>query len=603
MHRWLLVTLVAVWVSGCSQISDLPIKLPERRKGLTFTVGLLGRPQTALSLVAPTAQEAEVTAMLYRPLWDYDTTWQVVPVMAEAPPRFTFRSDGRAVETRLAQPAFHWSSQEPVQPNDFRTAQQLSSSSPPSGRARPLWSHSVASLNISQDSVRFQLQGFWPVGGLSIIPFPNSAAPLLKEDPMGEYGHAPWSNGPFKVKSWEGDGRLITLVPNPDYPWPAGSQPLPQIRFRFYDHPDRLVRAILAGDLQLIPKVPAEVLAGARDNPWTQPRWVASDRLQTLFLRMDSPLLSEVAVRRALFAGLRRAQWVPKLHPGAYVHPARSWVPQRAWFFLDVLEEVPNPNQVLEAAGWKGQPVRAKGRLSLKLELLYAQDSATAPAVIERIQERWSELGVEIQPMPVQDLEQRLKRRDFSHLALVELPLQPWFSPAQLMGRTGLPSEENPLAYNYSGWVDDENEAICSAVERAADQVELKPLLARQQKHFAQELPFFPLYFVPDVHLVSPNLTGYQPRGFGAACFNSQTWSYTPPPAGGSPSSEQSSSPALSPSPEHSPSPALSPSSVASPSPEHSTSPALSPSSVASPSTEHSTSPALSPSPQVSPSP
>ncbi len=578
MHRWLLVALVVVWVGGCSQISDLPLKLPERRKGLNFTVGLMGRPQTALSLVAPTAQEAELTAMLYRPLWDYDTSWQVVPVMAEAPPRFISRADGRTVETRLVanekKPTFHWSNQEPVQPDDFRTAQQLSSSGPP-GRDRPFWSHSVASLNFSQDSMSFHLQGFWPVGGLSIIPFPSAAVPLLKEDPLGGYGHAPLSNGPFKVKSWEGDGRLITLVPNPDYPWPAGSQPIAQIRFRCYDHPDRMVRGILAGDLQLVPKAPAEVLAGGKDNPWMQSRWVASDRLQTLFLRMDSPLLSEVAVRRALFAGLRRAQWVPKLHPGASVNPAHSWVPQRAWFYLDVLEEVPNPNQVLDAAGWKGHPVRAKGRLSLKLELLYNQDSPTALAVVGQIQERWSELGVEIQPMPVRDLEQRLKRRDFSHLALVELPLQPWFSPAQLMGRTGLPSEDSPLAYNYSGWVDDENEAICSAVERAADQVELKPLLARQQKYFAQELPFFPLYFVPDVHLVSPNLAGYQPRGFGAACFNSQTWSYRPPSAGGSPSPlpspslESSSSPAIPPplSPESSSSPALSPSPRVSPSP------------------------------------
>lgn len=569
MHRWLLVALVAVWVVGCSQVPDL--KLPERRKGLIFTIGLMGRPQTALSLVAPTSQEAEVGTMLYRPLWDYDTTWQVMPVVADAPPEFKIRSDGRAVETHLltqeGRPGFLWSNQEAVQPIDFRAAQQLSSD-PPAGRDKPLWSHSVASLNIAQDSVRFQLQGFWPNGGLSIVPFPNSAAPLLKDDPMGQYGRAPWSNGPFKVESWAGEGRLITLVPNPGYPWPSGSQPIAQIRFRSYDHSDRMVRAILNGDLQLVPRVPAAVLAATKDNPWAQPRWVASDRLQTLFLRLDSPLLSEVAVRRALFAGLRRSQWVPKLHPGAYVNPARSWVPQRAWFFLDVLEEVPNPNQVLEVAGWKGQPVRLKGRLSLKLELMYDQNSPTALPVVERIKELWSELGVEVQAIPVQDLEQRLKRRDFSHLALVELPLQPWFSPAQLMGRTGLPSEENPLAFNYSGWVDDENETICSAVERAADQVELKPLLARQQKYFAQELPFFPLYFVPDVHLVSPNLTGYQPRGFGAACHNSQTWSYTPPAPGESPPMqaspptppEESATPSLAPSPEVSPSPQVSPS-------------------------------------------
>lgn len=574
MHRWLLVALVAVWVGGCSQVPDL--KLPERRKGLIFTVGLMGRPQTALSLVAPTSQEAEVVTMLYRPLWDYDTTWQVLPVMADAPPKFKIRSDGRAVETRLltheGRPSFLWSNHEPVQAIDFRTSQQLSSD-PPAGRERPFWTHSVASLNIAQDSVRFQLQGFWPGGGLSIVPFPNSAAPLLKEDPMGLYGRAPWSNGPFKLESWAGDGRLITVVPNPDYPWPPGSKPIAQIRFRSYDHPDRMVRAILNGDLQLVPRVPADVLAATKDNPWAQPRWVASDRLQTLFLRLDSPLFSEVAVRRALFAGLRRSQWVPRLHPGAYVSPARSWVPQRAWFFLDALEEVSNPDQVLEAAGWQGQPVRAKGRLSLKLELMYNQDSPTALPVVERIKEHWSELGVEVQPMPVQDLEQRLRRRDFVHLALVELPLQPWFSPAQLMGRTGLPSEENPLTFNYSGWVDDENEAICSAVERAADQVELKPLLARQQKHFAQELPFFPLYFVPDVHLVSPNLTGYQPRGFGAACHNSQSWSYTPPPAQGesparqAPSPEPSTPPVESPSPSLAPSPEVSPSWQVSPSP------------------------------------
>lgn len=525
ISRAILAAVLAVaGLTGCSY-------LPKVVKGQTFTVGMLGSARSVLSTVSQTPGEQEVSANLYRPLWDYDSSWRTVPGLAETEPKSKLNEDHRSLSTELATAL--WSDGEPLQGIDFDTGLRLAGK-PEGGRAQVPWKRSVRDVEVTPDGLVANLNGFWPSGGLNLLPFPTQAAGKLGTDPLSDYGHSPLSCGPYLVKEWVGEGRLITLTVNPNFRWDPGAKRLETIRYRFYDRPDRMIRGIMAGDIQLAPRIDQEVFKQTQNNKWLQPRWVRTDRLQCLVLRLDSPALSELAVRRALFGGLRRSQWVHTVFPAeANVKPATSWVPEQAWFSLDVLhrveEEQSDPNQTLKRAGWTGK-VRAKGTVTLQLELIYDDKSEQAARVAEQVKTYWELLGVEVIPTPVNDMAERMARRDFAHLALTELPLEPWMSPGQVLGRIGLPSEKDPGGLNYSGWLDEGHEAICYAIERAADKTELKPLLAREQQRFAEEMPIFPLYFIPERHLVSPQLDGYEPRGFGAASFNSEKWTYTPPP-------------------------------------------------------------------------
>lgn len=534
--RWLLALLLALAV-GCSQFPDVPLLKPPP-KGQTFTVGLLGLPQTVLSTVGQSPQEAEISANLYRPLFDYDESWKIVPVLALDPPTSRLTDENRSITTKL-RGTYLWSDGTPVQGNDFETALHLAGDSA-RDRLEVDWSRSIERVTMQQGILTAHLRGFWPSGGLAIVPFPSQISPELKtNDPTHSYGRKPLSSGPYVITEWVGEGRLITLVPNKNFPWEPAARPIPTIRFRCYDEIDRMVRGIMAGDIQLAPRVDPAVQAQVKNNKWMQTRWIGTDRLKCVVMRLDSPLLADRAVRRALFGGLRRAQWVRALYPEeAEIDPARSWVPDRVWYTLDVLgrveEEQSDPAWTLERAGWRGKP-RKNGKQTLSFELVYAQGDPRAEKIVERISTYWERIGVEVKGAPVDNLSERLAQRDFKHMALAELPLEPWMSPGQVMGRTGLPSQKNPRGLNYSGWIDDQNEAICYAVERSADDMELKPLLARQQQRFAEEMPLLPLFFVPEVDLVSPQLQGYDRRGFGAGCFDSDKWTYTPPRAGGSP--------------------------------------------------------------------
>lgn len=549
-RRWLLVATLALWLVSCSQLPELPPQLRPPPKGEILTVGMLGPIQTVLSTVGQTPEEREVSANLDRPLWDYDETWQLYPVLADDLPKSSLEPQARLLATRL-RGTYLWSDGTPVQGSDFDTALHLAQL-PTNGRLPVPWVRSVETLNMSQGVLTVRLQGFWPAGGLALVPFPTQASAQLESDPLGGYGHRPICSGPYVVTDWVGEGRMVTLTRNKNFPWVPAARAIPTFRYRFYDRTDRMVRGIRSGDVQLVPRVPPEVLKKVDPNPFMETRWVATDRLEALVLRLDSPVLSEAEVRRALFAALRRSQWIHGLYPGAQVDPARSWMPERVWYFLNVLdrveEELSDPGFLLDRAGWKGQPVRTKGKLKLELELVYDKNNPVAEKVADQVALYWRRIGVGVNPVGVENLAERLPKRDFAQVALAELPLEPWMSPDQVMGKAGLPTESHPGGLNYSGWLDDQHEAICQAISQARDEMELKPLLARQQQLFAQEMPLLPLFFVPEPHLVSPRLQGYTPRGFGAASYNSEQWTYVPAP-----------SPAPSASPQASPSPSPSP--------------------------------------------
>ena len=201
-RRWLLVAALAACLVSCSRMPELPFKLPP--KGLVFTVGMLGPPQTVLSTVGQTPQEAEVSANLYRPLWDYDPTWQAVPVLAADPPASALSEEGRTLTAKL-RGTYLWSDGSPVQGGDFTTARLLSEN-PVGGRAEVDWSRSLEEVKTQQGLVSFKLAGFWPLGGLQIVPFPAQAAVRLKEpDPLAGYGRNPICCGPYTVSEWVGD--------------------------------------------------------------------------------------------------------------------------------------------------------------------------------------------------------------------------------------------------------------------------------------------------------------------------------------------------------------------------------------------------------------
>ncbi|MEW6277281.1 MAG: ABC transporter substrate-binding protein [Candidatus Eremiobacterota bacterium] len=506
----------------------------------------LGRPETALSLVSPSPSEVELRGALYRGLWSYNSEWQLVPVIAEAVPTLgdgslSFPDGKRRISVRVRReeekPVYFWSDGTPVKGSDYLTAFQLTTSLPLLANRQPEWRQTVASVQCSGDLLEVQFVSMWPDAGLEWPPFPTSLGDSgLIAGGMSrltrEYGRRPLCNGPYFIERWEGDGRLIQLKANPHFPWPEAGPPIPRIELRGYDRPERLIRALVRRDVQLAPRIPLRLLGELTSVPDLTTRSVVSTNLKTLILRTDAPVLRDVRVRRAIFAGLQRNDWVGQVHPEVTVEPARSWLPEQAGAYRPVLIDLEDPQtahreaeRLLAEAGFTGKAPRRKGRLELKLELMYDADSEVDGVIVAHLAHYCEQIGIVLDPKPVRSelLASRLQRRNFPHMALTNQPLTPWLNPARLFSNRYLP-ELRADGRNYSGWADPKNERLCELIEAAPDPESRDAALELQQDYFASELPFIPLYFVPELHAVHRTVVGYRPTGFGPTTWNVETW-------------------------------------------------------------------------------
>jgi peptide/nickel transport system substrate-binding protein len=186
---------------------------------------------------------------------------------------------------------------------------------------------------------------------------------------------------------------------------------------------------------------------------------------------------------------------------------------------------------LLAEAGWTPGPdgiCRNAAGQRLSLEFATSTGVRVRELMQQVMQSEWRRIGVEtiIRNEPPRTLfGETLKRRAFKGMALFA-----WVSAIESTPRQTLSSGQIPTAANnwgggnYPGFRDATMDADIDAMEKELDPDKRRPLWARMQRIYAEQLPVLPLFYGSEAHVWPLWLKGVDPTGFQVSTLGAENW-------------------------------------------------------------------------------
>lgn len=482
--------------------------------GGVYAEGMVGAPSQLTPLLSGNNPvDRELTSLIFDGLTAVNEKGIIIPALAE---KWTVSEDGRSLQFTL-KPDIFWHDGEPVTAVDVAFTYGLIQAEdfPGSPALKMLWD-SVEINQIDEHTIEFSL--------------PEPYAPFLEATTMGilpqhilgdvsaaalsshAFNQAPVGTGPWLVaerQDWQAQNRL-RLMPNP-MAWREGTQ-ISALEFRFYTDAATLVEAFIAGEVQAINNVSAEVLPTVAALPDVRLFTAVTPRATMLLFNLSSTAseaIRPLEMRQALAYGLDKQASLDETLQGQGVPVAGPYLPN-SWAY--------NPGQVtlyahdpltatarLENNGWllaEGQNVRQLDGEPLNLRLLTLAE-APYPALAENIQSQWQALNIQTDISTAADLaELRTMLRDGAYdVALVDVTASSdpdlydfWSQEAIVRGQ------------NYSGW---NNRRASEALERGR-QVwgieERRPYYDTFTRIYENNLPALTLFQHVSTYALSQNV-------------------------------------------------------------------------------------------------
>ncbi len=358
--------------------------------------------------------------------------------------------------------------------------------------------------------------------------------PLYEEDPATYrnrtlYTTAPATpglyNGPYVVSEWKAASYAV-LTPNTH--WPGPQAPFSRITLRGIENSTALVTSLRAGDIDYIPgEMPVgidEVIAFEEDygedfTLLSRPGMV----YEHIDLNLDSPLLQDRRVRRALLLGVNRQAVSERLFAGRQPVAHGNIHPDDTIYNPDLAQVAYDPEAaqtLLEEAGWTAGPdgvrVNAAGD-RLSLTLITTSGNQTRSLIAQYLQSQWRKIGVEltVDLLPPRVMfGDRMNKRQFDHLAMYAWLSSPRNLPKTTLHSTMIPSEDNAWSgQNYPGYASAEMDQLIDDLETTCAAGPRQALFNRLQDLYVEDLPVLPLYLRADSHMMVPELTGVRATG------------------------------------------------------------------------------------------
>ncbi len=376
-------------------------------------------------------------------------------------------------------------------------------------------------------------------------PLPRHAMADISVDQMSQSDLArrqPLGWGPFVIEEWV-EGDRITLLPNPNYHRASEGLPhLARVTFRFLDDVQQATDELLAGGCDLLTRdligdIPSESLlegvdAGqARLVSWSGSEWEHLDFGIEPASRTEQPVFfADARVRQAVAQCTDRERIARDAFPYAEAVLAHSYVPpQHPVYAADQISFWPyDPaagQALLDEAGYRdtdGDGIReAQGvpeiesGTPLSVTLLTTAGDPPRQRTSGILEENLAACGIgavteELPPevFYADGPEGPVFGRDF------DLALFSWLNgidaPCELYLSTAIPSAQNWwAASNNPGYQSGEYDRACNAALEAFWGTEAYVSHHQEaQAIFSRDIPVLPLYFVPRVLVLRPEVRG-----------------------------------------------------------------------------------------------
>jgi peptide/nickel transport system substrate-binding protein len=329
----------------------------------------------------------------------------------------------------------------------------------------------------------------------------------LNDSPFNSH---PIGTGPFMVKSWERNGKLI-FVANPHY-W-RGAPKLERIEFAAQPSTSTELVGFKTHEIDANFDAGANRLLEYAQLAGMHAVRSRSLRLYVLDMNCGKPPLADVRLRRAIAYAVDRRAIMHNVHHDAATL-ADEWLPAWSWGYTpDVPRYAYSPARaaaLLDAAGWRLQGnTRFKDGKRLTLNIVGVTGSGANKQTSELIQSYLRAVGIDAQ----------IKNYPYGIVFNIDGPIR--------QGKYDLVNYSfsvnfDPAAYNQDGCDQfapkGANDArICDRVvdreEREAlrlvDQQRRKALYADIEKRRMQDVGGLPMYFLDRVGVASDDLQGY----------------------------------------------------------------------------------------------
>lgn len=409
-EKWLAVFLsvlifVALYWNWRIFYSNHTTAIPAR--GGSITEGLLGRPEFINPILATSATDEALIHALFSGLYRYDARGQIVPDLAADMPQISADEKQYTVTLR---PGAEWHDGTPVTAADVVfTIEQVQNEAVGSPHHDAWLSTTVTQIN--ETTVAFTTKD---VSGpfLYNLTLPLIPRHLWSTVPSSQYTQAiyntkPIGNGPFAFSELKKDptGKISMLTLKAFAPH-SRAPLINTLTFAFFDDTAKLEQAYINGDIQLTGSYASDISANLQTAS-TNTQTIRTSQYQAAFFNQTTPVLQELAVRKALRIAVGSKEATNSAWKGAYYPLSETPLGLLAAETQAAPADVERANQILEIAGWKrnSSGTRSKNGRTLALQL-YTNSADTFRTAAEHLANQWKELGVttEIHALPTAEL-------------------------------------------------------------------------------------------------------------------------------------------------------------------------------------------------------
>ncbi|MEI6560315.1 MAG: peptide ABC transporter substrate-binding protein [Rhodospirillaceae bacterium] len=506
-------------------------------------IGISQYPSTLHPAIDAMAAKTYVLAMTRRPMTAYDADWQRVCLLCTALPD---RGAGTAADepgggmavTYTIRPEAVWGDGVPVTTRDVLFTFEAGRHPLSGFDSHDLFTRDIKDITAIDDR-RFTVHlarrtcDYQGLDGLELLPA-HLERPVFEADPAAYTNRTLYRTdptnpglyfGPYRITAVD-TGSRIELEANPR--WWGAPPPFKRVVVRAVENSAALEAGLLAGDLDLVPGeigLPLDqVLAlDKRQDGRFEILTRAGLFFEHVDVRLDTPALADVRVRRALLQAIDRETISRQLFAGRQPVADDIVSPLDRMFDPAVPRYRYDPgaaNRLLDEAGWTGRRggirTNAAGE-TLQLSLASTAGNRSRELVEQVLQAQWRQVGVEvrIENQPARVLfGQTLRERGFTGLALFAWISAPGSIPRGILHSSMIPSAANGFSgQNYSGLSDPDLDRTLDDLEVVCEPAANRALWAKLQRRYAEQLPSLPLYYRAEATVKPKWLTGIVPTG------------------------------------------------------------------------------------------
>ncbi len=344
------------------------------------------------------------------------------------------------------------------------------------------------------------------------------------------FNSAPVGTGPFILQHWQRGSKLVFKA-NPHY-W-RGPPKLKEFWYTPIPDENTVVTQLRSHDADIDYNLSSSAFASAQDIPGYASHLTPFTQYGQLALNTKSPLLADVAVRRALWYGLDVKRLIDTITHGVNTvgytdQPSFLWAynPNTAHYDYDPAKA----RALLDAEGWKVGPdgIRSKGGQRLSLTLAGITGSATGNAVNVQTQNQWREIGVEgiVKLYTTAKFFSSYGEGGILQTGKFDVGFYSWINGVDPDDSTLFMCDQIPPngqnVYHYCNPELDAQERVALS---SSDQAVRKKAYDRIQFLLARDVPLIITWYNRRVSVVNTDLRNWKPAHAVSSFWNSYEWS------------------------------------------------------------------------------